>query len=134
MIVVDSNILAYFLLNSDYQEQAEALYEKDSDWWAPYLWRSELRNILVNHQRKKLINLKQSKAIMSIALNLMKDKEFSPHSENVLELAEESGCTAYDCEYAATAIYLKTKLITYDKQLLRAFPSRAIKIADFLSV
>ncbi len=45
MIVVDTNIIAYLLLPSDYTHLAEQVIMKDSGWIAPYLWQSEFRNI-----------------------------------------------------------------------------------------
>lgn len=132
MIVVDSNIIAYFLLNNEFQEEAEAIYKKDPQWCAPLLWRSEVRNILVHYQKKKLLDLKQSKSVMNKALKIMKNNEYSPVSNNVLELAGQSGCTAYDCEFVSVATSLKTRLITNDKQILSAFPKVAVKMSEYL--
>ena len=47
-------------------------------------------------------------------------------SEDVLRLAAESGCSAYDCEFVALADWLDTPLVTLDRAVLRAFPERAM--------
>jgi predicted nucleic acid-binding protein len=44
----------------------------------------------------------------------------------VLELTQRSLCSAYDCEYVALAVQLRTKLVTADKQVLQAFPEVAV--------
>lgn len=46
MIVVDTNVLAYFLLPCEFSRQAEGLFERDPDWAAPILWRSEFETSL----------------------------------------------------------------------------------------
>ena len=43
MIVVDTNLLVYLLVPSGLTAQAEAVFEQDSQWIAPLLWRSEFR-------------------------------------------------------------------------------------------
>jgi len=57
-----------------------------------------------------------------IAEELMKENEFQVQSKDVIELAAESGCSAYDCEYVALARDSGVKLVTTDKELLKAFP------------
>jgi predicted nucleic acid-binding protein len=52
-------------------------------------------------------------------------------SEKVLELAGESGCTAYDCEFVALAQELGVALVTTDKQVLKAFPKIAVSLEQF---
>jgi len=44
MIVVDTNVISYFYLNSNYSTLAEETFKKDPLWSAPLLWRSEFRN------------------------------------------------------------------------------------------
>ena len=53
MIVVDTNIISYFYLNSEYSKIAEQTFKKDPVWSAPILWRSEFRNVLTFYLRKK---------------------------------------------------------------------------------
>ena len=56
---------------------------------------------------------------------------YNVSSEKVLELACDSGCTAYDCEYVALAQELGVPLVTTDKQVLRAFPKTAVSLEKF---
>lgn len=128
MIVVDSNVLAYLYLPGEYTAVAEALLEQDSDWAAPILWRSEFRNILAGYMRRKAITFEQAKSLQREAESLLEGAEFEVESSVVLELVQESDCSAYDCEFIALSMKLDTKLVTMDKKLLRAFPKRAIAL------
>jgi len=128
VIVVDSNVLAYLYLPGEYTAVAEALLEQDSDWAAPILWRSEFRNILAGYMRRKAITFEQAKSLQREAESLLEGAEFEVESSVVLELVQESDCSAYDCEFIALSMKLDTKLVTMDKKLLRAFPKRAIAL------
>ena len=133
MIVVDTNIVGYLFLASEYSDQAEQLLAKDMPWAAPYLWRSELRNVLTNCLKKELIELEDALQIIAEAEQLMQDLEYEVVSSNVLMLSAQSGCSAYDCEFIALAMDLKVPLITCDKKLLAQFPQVAVSLDDFLS-
>lgn len=128
MIVVDSNVLAYLYLPSEYTAAAEVLLERDAEWAAPVLWRSELRNILAGCMRRKSLTFQQACSLQSEAEKLIAGMEFEVDSQAVLELVKGSDCSAYDCEFIALAIKLKTKLVTMDKKLLRAFPTRTVAL------
>ena len=129
MIVVDSNVLAYLYLPGEYTAAAEALLEHDPEWAAPMLWRSEFRNILVGYMRRKAISFEQANSLQREAESLLEGSEFEVDSLTVFELARDSDCSAYDCEFVALAMKLDTKLVTMDKKLLRAFPKRAIALS-----
>ena len=60
MIVVDTNVLAYFLLPYEYSSQAEALFRRDSEWAAPIFWRSEFRNLLAGYIRRKTLTFDEA--------------------------------------------------------------------------
>ena len=128
MIVVDTNVLAYLYLPGDHVADAEALLERDPAWAAPALWRSEFRNILAGFLRRKTLTFDQAYSLQVEAEGLLAGAEFEVDSRAVLQLVRDSDCSAYDCEFVALATQLNTKLVTADKKLLRAFPTRAITL------
>ncbi len=128
MIVVDSNVLAYLYLPGEHTAKAEALLEHDAEWAAPLLWRSEFRNILAGYMRRGTLSFEQATALQREAEDLLDGCEFDLDSRSVLELVRDSDCSAYDCEFVALAMKLKTKLVTMDGKLLRAFPKHAISL------
>jgi predicted nucleic acid-binding protein len=125
MIVVDSNVLAYLYLPGDYTEAAERLYQRDTEWHAPILWRSEYRNILAGYMRRGILTLEQAYAVQREAEALLDGAEHEPDSRRVLELVKASDCSAYDCEYVALAETLDTTVVTMDAKLIKAFPKIA---------
>lgn len=131
MIVVDTNVIGYLFLSSNQSLSAERTLQKDIEWAAPVLWRSEFRNVLALYMRKNIIDLEQAQIIMNNALKLLKGREYQVPSYEVLRLASESKCSAYDCEFIAVANDLKVPLVTVDKQLLRKFPSVAVSLSAF---
>lgn len=131
MIVVDTNIIAYLLINGDQTAMAVDVARKDPEWAAPDLWRSEMRNLLSLYVRRNVFSRNAAVLIMEEALTAMQDREFDVASARVLELAEASGCTAYDCEFVSVAERLNVPLVTSDNKILAAFPSIAVSMADF---
>ena len=46
MIVVDTNVIAYVLIEGDKTALAQQVAKKDPDWKVPPLWRHEFLNVL----------------------------------------------------------------------------------------
>ena len=130
MIVVDSNVIAYLYLPTPHTKRAEALLEREPDWATPLLWRSELRNVLTGYLRQRLLSFEQAVSLQREAEDQFSDLEFEVASLGVLEFAWQSSCSAYDCEYIALAAHLDVPLVTLDRQILRAFPGRAVSLLD----
>ena len=131
MIVVDTNVIGYLFLSSEQSILAERTLKKDNEWGAPIIWRSEFRNVLTLYMRKNIIKLQQAQQIMNSALELLRGREYEVPSYEVLKLTSTSKCSAYDCEFVATANDLKLPLVTVDKQLLREFSSVAISLKSY---
>ena len=128
MIVVDTNILAYLYLPTEHTQKVEALLSNDPEWIVPTLWRSEFRNVLALYLRKNLLTFDQALAIQSEAEALLQDNEFIVNSLDVLQLVQNSECSAYDCEFVALAKNMNVQLITMDKKVLKNFPETAIPL------
>ncbi len=129
MIVVDTNVVAYLYLPGQHTARAEALLSNDADWAAPLLWRSEFRNILAGYMHRNTLTLEQARELQNEAEALLAGNEHEIDSGRVFELVRDSDCSAYDCEFVALASQLKTKLVTMDAKLLKAFPTYAVSLS-----
>jgi predicted nucleic acid-binding protein len=130
--VIDANVIAYLLIKGEHTAAAKKLLKDDPDWTAPQLWRSEVRNVLATYLRNKYFNLSQAIFFMKKAEELMLEGEYQVQSNDVLELALQSGCSAYDCEYIALAKDFGINLVTTDKKLLKAFPDIAVDLEKII--
>ena len=133
MIVVDTNIIGYLLLDSSLSETCEAVLKADPQWAAPRLWRNEMRSVLGHYIRKGILSLADAKQIMTQATRLMQGSEYEVPSNQVLDLADASTCSAYDCEFVALARDLQVPLVTSDRQILKEFSETAIAVDDFVT-
>ena len=128
MIIVDTNVIAYLYLPGVFTPRAEALLERDAEWAVPWLWRSEFRNILAGYVRRNTISFESAVDLQAEAERLLAGGEYDVESRAVLELASQSGCSAYDCEFVALAVTLGVRLVTMDAQVLRAFPALTVSL------
>ena len=131
MIVVDTNALVHLLLGGERTAAARRAFGKDPEWAAPLLWRSEFRSVLSMLMKRRNLALAHALEASREAELLMAGREFTVETQTVLELARESGCTAYDCEFVALASDLRVQLLTSDQEILAAFPTVAVAIERF---
>lgn len=131
MIVADTNLIAYLLIRSDQTSFAQLALQKDSAWAAPLLWRSEFRNVLAMYLRRDQLGLADALEYMQEAEALLHGREYEVPSAPVLDLSQQSGCTAYDCEFVHLAQQLGVSLVTSDRRLLNHFPDLAISLQEF---
>ena len=132
MIVVDTNMIAYLFIPGVHTANAEAVSQKDSDWVVPLLWRFEFRNVLANYLRVKKMNLATSIQIAEKAEVFFHNRQHVVPTAKILELSEQSGCSAYDCEFVALAQDLKVEFVTTDKKLFSVFKDTTISVQNFL--
>ena len=131
MIVADTNLIAYLLIEGEFTPRAERVYQDDNSWAAPYLWRSEFRNILASYLRKEYLSIAEAKLKMQIAERILAGKEFELKSDSILDLAMQSGLSARNCEYVLLAQRLEIKLVTNDRKVRRSFPEITIDLASY---
>ena len=133
MIVADTNLITYLFLGGVSQPAAQAVFEKDPDWTAPFLWRSKFRNVLAGYLRRGDLDLAGALEYMAHADALMQGGEYEVSSDGVLALIDASNCSAYDCEFVELAQELGVPLVTSDARVRAAFSDVAVAPADFVA-
>jgi predicted nucleic acid-binding protein len=131
VIVADASLIGYFAIRGVHSELADAVCATDAVWVAPLLWRSEFRNTLTKYIQHAGMSLNEALIALRSAEEIIGAGEYRVSSRSVLELAAQSKCTAYDCEYVALALELGVPLVTADKQILKAFPRTAVALEKF---
>jgi predicted nucleic acid-binding protein len=131
VIVVDTNVLVALIMGGERAPAARRALASDSEWAAPVLWRSELRNALLRYVAQSGMSVGDGVLAFVDAEAIIGGNEFDVDTPSVLSLAASSGCTAYDCEYVALAQHLNVPLVTTDKALVKAFPSVAVSLEAF---
>jgi predicted nucleic acid-binding protein len=134
MIIVDVNLIGALFLQSEQAPLASRIFEKGPDWYAPLLWQSEMRSLVTGYLRRKLITLDKATQIMDEAHALMVEHERYLSSNLVFELVSISKCTSYDCEYVALAGEMNLTLVTFDKQVVGAFPGISVFPQNFVNI
>jgi len=125
MIVVDTNVIAYLLIEGEFTEAATALRTKDADWIAPRLWLDEFLNILATSERNSLMSSAVADRTLELAAVLMAGKSYDLPAQRILATARRSSCTAYDSQYVCLAEDLGLELYTYDARILKNCPGIA---------
>ncbi|MGH8282503.1 MAG: type II toxin-antitoxin system VapC family toxin [Gammaproteobacteria bacterium] len=132
MIVVDTSVIHYCWVRGQNTEIAQAVRQQDSDWHAPILWRSEMRNVLTAYLRRKLLSAIQIVEILKAVGHAMAEHEHIIADELVFTVVADSTLTAYDAEFVALASALDVPLVTADKAVLKAYPGLAVTMEAFL--
>jgi predicted nucleic acid-binding protein len=87
--------------------------------------------VLSLYLRKNLVAMDAAMDAFDRAADLVRNREYSVETARVLDLVQQSSCSAYDCEFVALAQELGVKLVTSDSDILREFPGTAVSIDDF---
>jgi len=123
VIVVDVNVVAYFLVEGEKTAVARDLLHRDPDWRLPALWRHEYLNVLAMFAREGGATVAEARTLWRRAVELFGPREQSVDMELALVLATENRISAYDAQYIALARQLQTVCITEDQRLLKTFPT-----------
>ena len=130
--MVDSNIIVYFYLKGTQTSSAELVFDKDSQWCVPLLWRSEFRSAATQYIKEGTLTLENAIRSFDQAQDLLDKSEYQIQTKTVLELAVKSKLSSYDCEYVSLAKQLNIPLVTTDSDVLKAFPGIAVHPKDFI--
>jgi predicted nucleic acid-binding protein len=131
VIVVDTQMLVY--MTTDAPEAAVVRPVRDAEvmWASPPLWQSEFRNAMLGLVRAGRLTIDEAREAFEVADGLLAQADFGVDTEDIFELAEGTRLTAYDLEFVALARRLAARLVTFDRQVLTAFPAIAMHPRDF---
>jgi len=133
MIVADTNLVAYLLIDGERTEVARQVHAADSQWHLPPLWRSEFLNVLAVSVRAQVLTREQALTVWRNATGIFGRFEKEPGGEAVLEAALEHGISGYDAQFVVVARELGTKLVTGDLRLAEACPEVAVGMEAFVA-
>lgn len=128
VVVVDTNVLAYLMLEGDRTSAAQELFERDADWRSEAFIMVEFSNVLTTYVRTKVLSRDQGLKLLAGAEKLVPVLT-SVQNARALEVATQFGISAYDARFVALAIQMKVKLVTEDAKLRAAVPSWTVSLA-----
>jgi predicted nucleic acid-binding protein len=133
MIVVDNDVISYFWIRMDTGRAslAQDVRERDPDWVAPQVWRSEFRNVLRGYMAGDYMTLAEALDYARMAEDDLRESTRLVSTRHVLELVNETDHSAYDCEYVALAQELDVQLVTGDETVADLFSDTAVLLEDF---
>ena len=132
MVVVDTNVVAYLLIEGDRTAEAQALYARDPDWRSEGFLLVEFSNLLATYARAGKLDADTAADLLSMAERTLSGIVSLPHAR-AMALAAEFGASAYDGRFLAVARQLGARLVTEDAKLRQAAPALTQTIAQALA-
>jgi len=132
VVVVDTNVLAYLLIEGDRTAAAQALYARDADWRSESFLLVEFSNMLATYVRNGRLDAEAATALLAAADRTLTGTVSLPHPR-ALEVALELGVSAYDARFLAVARGLGVKLVTEDAKLRAAAPALTQSLTDAIA-
>ncbi len=131
MVLVDTNIVVYLLIEGDRTLAAQALYARDPDWRSEAFILVEFTNVLTTYVRTKALTHKKGSQLLAEAQAILPTLSNVQHPQ-AFETATEFGISAYDGRFIATAKQMRSKLVTEDAKLRAAAPSWTVSLDDLI--
>lgn len=132
MIVVDANVLAFYLIAGKRTPEANALRERDGEWIVPAFWCVEFQSILWKYVRVGGMPMGKALELLDHARSMFSANEVTPAPDMVLRDALTSGITVYDAQYVSLARQFGIRCVTEDGHVQKACPSVAVALDAFL--
>jgi predicted nucleic acid-binding protein len=132
MIVVDANVLAYYLVEGKRTMEANALRQRDAEWIVPAFWCVEFQAVLWKYVRIGGMPMDKALELLDDAMGMLSANELTPSPDIVLRDALDWGISVYDAQYASLARHLGIRCVTEDAALQKALPRIAVSMAKFL--
>ena len=133
MLLVDTNVVAYLLIDGNYTEAAQELRLLDSDWRSEAFLLVEFTSVLVSSIARKRMTLSMAEDFLAKAAALFDGKLGRIPHASVLAIATRHRVSAYDARFLSLADQLGSRLITEDARLRAAAPALTQSLAEALA-
>jgi predicted nucleic acid-binding protein len=133
VLLVDTNVVAYLLIDGDHTEATQELRRRDPDWRSEAFLLVEFTNVLASSIANKRMSNPVAADILSEAITLLDGKLVRIGHTLVLSIAVRYRVTAYDGRFLAVAHQLGTRLVTEDTKLRSAAPALTQSLAEALA-
>jgi predicted nucleic acid-binding protein len=134
VIVVDTNVVAYLLIQGDQTKAVQALFARDDDWHTEPFALVELNNLLATACRARGLTSARARRLLESADELLRGRMHTVSHQVALAVANEYSISAYDARFIALAEQVDTPLVTEDARLRRAVPDRTLSVSEAVSV
>jgi predicted nucleic acid-binding protein len=130
--VVDTNVVAYFLLGTEaFVDEARTCFETVSSLVAPAHWEAELTNVVWMAIRAGALTSEEGPTRLGLARRLgIESVATTTLCQGALLRAVTAGVSVYDTLFVELAARVACPLVTFDRAILRAFPSIARRPRD----
>ncbi len=133
MLIIDTNVIAYLLIEGDYTADARLLHRRDDDWRSEAFIMVEFTNVLTASIATRRMDLVLAQKFLADATSILQGKLASIPHDSMLSLAVQYRVTAYDARFLALADKLRSRLVTEDARLRAAAPALTQSLAEALA-
>ena len=126
-VVVDTNVIAYFLLGTQpFRQECVTFWRMIDEPVAPASWEAELTNVLWMAVRTKVVTPPEALHKLDLAATLgIRTVPVQSLWHGALVRAHSASIAAYDTLFVELAEREGCPLATFDKPVLKAFPKIA---------
>ena len=127
--VIDTNVVAYLLLNTDkFVDAARDCLSEVTQAMAPAHWEAELANVIWMAVRAGVLSAEDGRSALALSRGLgIESVPTGGLCSGALVRSIESGVAVYDTLFVELAIRMKCPMMTFDKAVLKAFPQVAVR-------
>ena len=133
MLLVDTNVVAYLLIEGEHTAAVQKLHARDPDWRSEAFLLVEFSNILASSIATKRMTLPLARDLLRNASALLDGKLGRIPHDAVLTIASRYRVSAYDARFLALADQLGSRLITEDARLRAAAPRLTQSLTEALA-
>jgi predicted nucleic acid-binding protein len=133
-VVVDTNVVAYFLLGTPkFAAEARAFWREADELMAPSVWEAEIANVVWMAARTGVLTRDDAIAKLALAGRLgIHTISSRTLWHGALGRALDSGVAVYDTLFVELADREDAQLVTFDDKVLKTFPAIAKRPRDIV--